>query len=242
MSLWNRFVDRFGDSRREIESTPTKKRVLYTIGLQLLLSFAFAITAFVASSACYLVDSVSGQCVAGASHVFFSVSRGETFQIGTAALLFFGHALWALSTLRKGTSSVTLGMLLGSSAVVTLVACSTSALWGSLSSTLNSLDCAKPDELPRPNNLTTLKCTSYSTTFSALSVLGSLIFLTQGAITAMIYMWQAEFVGFESTGDIYESIATSSSPASRHHPFEPLPQGNDEESSAMTASMTQSLT
>jgi hypothetical protein len=48
-------------------------------------------------------------------------------QIASAAILFFAHGLWSLSTLRRGTSSVTLGMLLGSSFVITLVACSTSA-------------------------------------------------------------------------------------------------------------------
>jgi len=220
----------------------TKKKVLYALGLQLTLSFAFGITAIVGSSACLLVEADSGNCVVGPAHTFFSVSRGQTFQIASAAVLFFGHGLWSLNTLRRGTSSITLGMLIGSSAIVTLVACSTSALWGSVSSTLNALNCGDPSALPRSDMNTTLKCNGQSSTISALSVISSLIFLTQAAITGMVYMWQADFVGFESTGDIYESIATSSSPPSQHHRFEPLPQTNDDESSAMTASMSQSMT
>jgi hypothetical protein len=88
------------------------------------------------------------------------------------------------------------------------------------------------------SNATPLKCNGYGSTVSALSVISSLIFLVQAAITGMVYMWQADFVGFESSGDVYESIA--SSPASRHR-FEPIPQTNDDESSAMTASMTASM-
>jgi len=205
------------------------------------LSFSFAITALVAAYGCFLVDEITGECVTGPTHVFFAVSRGQTFQIGCAAVLFLGHGFWSLNILRRGTSSVNLGVLLGSSAVITLMAFSISALWGSVSSTMDALNCADLSSLPRPNANTTLKCNGFSSTFSALSVISSLIFLVQGALTGMIYSWQADFVRFESSGDVYESIVTSLSPPARHR-FEPIPQNNDEESSAMTNSMTTSMT
>jgi hypothetical protein len=130
-------------------------------------------------------------------------------------------------------------MLIGSSAVVTLVACSTSALWGSVSGTLQALDCADPSSLPRPNNSTSLQCNGYSSAISAITVLSSLIFLTQAAITGMVYMWQADFVGFESNPEIYESITTSSPRSSSNRRYHQIPVTNDEES--LAASMPTSV-
>ena len=52
----------------------------------------------------------------------------------------------------------------------------------------------------------------------------------------MLYMWQGDFVRFESTGDVYESIVASSAPPSRHH-FEPIPQTADDET-GMASSMS----
>ena len=84
---------------------------------------------------------------------------------------------------------------------------------------------------------TTLKCNGFNSAFTGLAVLSSLIFMTQGAVTAMIYMWQGDFVRFESSGDVYESIVSGTSPPDRHQ-FEPIPQTDDDQASGLTSSMT----
>lgn len=187
----------------------SRRKVFLVYVLQIVLGLGFLVTAAFAMNACFLIEEQSGKCVAGSSHTFFTVSRGQSFHILSAGVVFVGHGMWGLSYARRGASSVVVGALIGSGACVSLIAIAAAGLWGSISSTVHYLECSSPSRLPRPDVDTQLKCSGYEAAFTALCVLASLVFLTQATCTIMLYVWQTDFVKYEVPDREYGEMADS---------------------------------
>lgn len=178
---------------------PTSRAwVTLALVAQLLLSAGLVVTAIVSVGGAFLVEDATGNAVAGNDKTLFAVSKGESFVNLSSAGLFLAHALWALYTVNRAEvmDPVAYASLLVSGCLVTLIAIDVGAIWGSVSTTLDYLECAEgPAKLPRAIGDVALKCGSFQTPATALCVLASLIFCAQGSCTAMLYVWDADFRG-----------------------------------------------
>lgn len=173
----------------------SKQRVAGIMALDLIFCFCFFVTAAVSNAACFLVERDTGKCVDGSAHNLFSVSQGQSFHLVTSTALFCGHGFWALKTLRGNPSALQFGILLGTFYSVAFIALSNSAIWGSFSASVSALDCSENGiHLPQVGNGTALKCNGYASAFSALSVLSSLIFICNAAVSVVLYVWQKDFL------------------------------------------------
>jgi len=201
--------------------------VSFALLVQTVLGVGFFVTALVTTSACFLVED-SGACVPGPSKSLFSISRGQDFHMLAVGFVFVVHGLWSFKNLRSGSSSLNVGLCLGAGIMVALTAITTAGLWGSLSATMDDLPCDAPADLPKAGSSTQLKCNSFSNSFSALTVLASLIFIASGAYTAMVFFWLDDFIerdGRQSHAQSeYENLSAAEGGGGHDLP-EPVPGG-----------------
>ena len=124
--------------------------------------------------------------------------------------MFLVNALWDLYVLNRPAAHVDadrFSAVLVSGLLVTLLGLQVGALWGSVSTALDYMDCDEVEQLPTAAGNILLKCGTFQTPATALCVLSSLVFCAQGSCTAMLYAWQDEFLG---------RTAAATSPASTH--------------------------
>jgi hypothetical protein len=169
---------------------------------------------------CFLLTAEEGDCVEGPNRTFFGVSKGSSFHCISSAIVFLLFAVWVLRAFVRdgGISEDRFEIVTITGIIVAIQALGLAAPWGSLSTTLDYLDCDEhPETLPR-NGPVVLKCGHFESTAAAICVLSSIIFCTSTAIVSMAYMWDRDLFSnhqnMTSGGISYESMASVSSPSS----------------------------
>lgn len=169
---------------------------------------------------CFLITADSNDCVEGPNRTFFGVSKGSSFHCISCAIVFIWFSIWILQTFRRngGLIEDRFELFTITGILIAIQALGLAAPWGSLSTTLDYLECDEhPESLPR-NGEVILKCAHFESTAAAICVLSSLIFCTSTAAVSMLYMWDNDLLSSNSVtggGVAYESMASPNTTTNR---------------------------
>jgi len=167
------------------------------LGLNFLLSLGFAFASFVAADKCYVEPCMHGDGL----DVLYKVSHGLGFEVVVSGFLYCFQSLYGLRVLNKAQTgqSVQMGIAIGISFMAAISSLQNAVMWGSQALMVDDLTGRYISEVDGGTDVISTVNKMTRSTFTALAVFGSMIFVVTLFSSVFLFMWKDELLNDTSS-------------------------------------------